>query len=118
MCERNRDIGGSSNSSSRSRRDTFVVRGLDGSAEGQGGEGWGADDGEPEEEVCSEDYLLRITREETLDAVHNLILTVDTNVTQVRLHVHQVSEGCRGFVLQNVVPRKVRSSKPCGIKYR
>ena len=39
---------------------------------------------------CSEAYLQRVTGEEDLGAVHSLILTVDTNETQVILLVQNV----------------------------
>ncbi len=40
---------------------------------------------EGHEEACSEAALRRITGEEDLSGVHNLVLTVDTNETQVIL---------------------------------
>lgn len=36
-----------------------------------------------EDDICSEAFLRRVTKEENLSAVHNLVLTVDTTVTQV-----------------------------------
>lgn len=45
---------------------------------------------EVDEEVCSEGFLRRATGEEDLGSVRNLVLTVDTNVTQV---IHQNASG-------------------------
>lgn len=54
----------------------------------QTGGGWVSDGFEENPSVdvsCSEAYLRRITGEEDLGDVHDLVLTVDTNVTQVIL---------------------------------
>lgn len=46
----------------------------------------GVGDGDIEKEGCSEAFLRRLTGEENLGLVHNLVLTaVDTSVTQVRV---------------------------------
>lgn len=47
------------------------------------GLGGGGGQRELEEEICSEAFLRRVTREENLDAVKNLALAVNTHVAQV-----------------------------------
>lgn len=51
----------------------------------KGGEGvsFGVEEKQVAEELCSEAYLRRVTGEDDLGAVRNLVLTVDSNETQV-----------------------------------